>query len=40
MIRDAARVSGAGFYRYLTKPVQVDELTRTQEELLAPAQRR
>jgi PAS domain S-box-containing protein len=34
MIRDAARVSGAGFYRYLTKPVKVDELTSTLEELL------
>lgn len=34
MIRDAARVSGAGFYRYLTKPVKVDELTATLEELL------
>jgi CheY-like chemotaxis protein len=36
MIRDAARVTGAGFYRYLTKPVQVDELTTTLEELLEP----
>jgi len=34
MIRDAARVTGAGFYRYLTKPVKVDELTSTLEELL------
>jgi len=34
MIRDAARVTGAGFYRYLTKPVKVDELTATLEELL------
>jgi PAS domain S-box-containing protein len=34
MIRDAARVAGAGFYRYLTKPVKVDELTATLEELL------
>jgi PAS domain S-box-containing protein len=34
MIRDAARVAGAGFYRYLTKPVRVDELTATLEELL------
>lgn len=33
MIRDAARVAGAGFYRYLTKPVRVDELTATLEEL-------
>jgi len=36
MIRDAARVTGAGFYRYLTKPVKVDELTATLEELLTP----
>jgi PAS domain S-box-containing protein len=36
MIRDAARVAGAGFYRYLTKPVKVDELTSVLEELLAP----
>jgi PAS domain S-box-containing protein len=37
MIRDAARVAGAGFYRYLTKPVKVDELTSVLEELLVPA---
>jgi CheY-like chemotaxis protein len=37
MMRDAARVAGAGFYRYLTKPVQVDELTGTIEELLTAA---
>ncbi len=37
MIRDAARVAGAGFYRYLTKPVKVDELTAVLEELLTPA---
>ena len=37
MIRDAARVSGAGFYRYLTKPVKVDELTGVLDELLAHA---
>jgi signal transduction histidine kinase/CheY-like chemotaxis protein len=36
MIRDAARVAGAGFYRYLTKPVKVDELTTVLEELLVP----
>jgi PAS domain S-box-containing protein len=36
MIRDAARVAGAGFYRYLTKPVKVDELTAVLEELLTP----
>ena len=34
MIRDAARVAGAGFYRYLTKPVRVDELMAVLEELL------
>jgi PAS domain S-box-containing protein len=37
MIRDAARVAGAGFYRYLTKPVKVDELTAVLDELLAQA---
>ena len=30
------RAKEAGFYRYLTKPVKVDELTRVLEELLAP----
>jgi CheY-like chemotaxis protein len=39
MIRDAARVAGAGFYRYLTKPVRVDELTSVLEELLTPRDR-
>ncbi|MBS1153129.1 MAG: torS, partial [Myxococcaceae bacterium] len=34
MVRDATRVNDAGFYRYLTKPVQVDELARVLEELL------
>jgi len=34
MMRDAARVRRAGFYRYLTKPVKVDELTGVLEELL------
>ncbi|HTV24892.1 MAG TPA: response regulator [Polyangiaceae bacterium] len=37
MIRDAARVAGAGFYRYLTKPVKVDELTAVLDELLGQA---
>ena len=37
MVRDAARVAGAGFYRYLTKPVKVDELTAVLDELLSPA---
>jgi len=34
MVQDAKRVSSAGFYRYLTKPVQVDELMQVLEELL------
>jgi len=34
MIRDKKRVSEAGFYRYLTKPVKVDELTLVLEEVL------
>ena len=34
MVRDAGRVSAAGFYRYLTKPVKVDELAGVLEELL------
>ena len=34
MMRDLVKAGGAGFYRYLTKPVQVDELARTLEELL------
>jgi PAS domain S-box-containing protein len=34
MLQDAKRVSSAGFYRYLTKPVQVDELMQVLEELL------
>jgi len=38
MIRDAARVAGAGFYRYLTKPVKVDELTAVLDELLTAAE--
>jgi PAS domain S-box-containing protein len=36
MVRDAKRVNEAGFYRYLTKPVKVDELTSVLEELLRP----
>jgi CheY-like chemotaxis protein len=36
MIRDKARVTDAGFYRYLTKPVKVSELTEVLEELLLP----
>ena len=34
MMRDAAGVRRAGFHRYLTKPVKVDELTSVLEELL------
>jgi PAS domain S-box-containing protein len=34
MVRDKSRVSEAGFYRYLTKPVKVDELVAVLEELL------
>lgn len=34
MSRAAARVASAGFYRYLTKPVKVDELTAVLDELL------
>ncbi len=34
MVQDGQRVRAAGFYRYLTKPVKVDELVRTLEELL------
>jgi PAS domain S-box-containing protein len=34
LVRDTARAKDAGFYRYLTKPVKVDELTETLERLL------
>jgi PAS domain S-box-containing protein len=34
--RDTARAKDIGFYRYLTKPVKVDLLTATLEELLEP----
>lgn len=34
MERDKRRAEQAGFYRYLTKPVRVDELTEALEELL------
>jgi PAS domain S-box-containing protein len=37
MVRDKARVEEAGFYRYLTKPVKVDELAGVLEELLLPS---
>jgi PAS domain S-box-containing protein len=36
MVRDKALVEEAGFYRYLTKPVKVDELAGVLEELLLP----
>jgi PAS domain S-box-containing protein len=36
MVRDKARIEHAGFYRYLTKPVKVDELASVLEELLLP----
>ena len=34
MVRDSERVKSAGFYRYLTKPVKVDELAAILEKLL------
>jgi CheY-like chemotaxis protein len=34
MVREASRIKDAGFYRYLTKPVKVDELAGVLEELL------
>jgi len=34
LVKDTTRAKDAGFHRYLTKPVKVDELTRTLEELL------
>jgi len=36
MVRDKARIEQAGFYRYLTKPVKVDELAGVLESLLLP----
>ncbi len=35
LLKDTKRAKEAGFARYLTKPIKVDELTRTLEELLA-----
>ena len=32
--RDTARAKEAGFHRYLTKPIKVDELTAVLEEIL------
>ena len=34
LVRDTSRAKDAGFYRYLTKPVKVDELTAVLGELL------
>jgi len=36
--RDTARAKEIGFYRYLTKPVKVDQLTAVLEEILEPAE--
>lgn len=36
MARDTARAAGAGFYRYMTKPVRLDELAQVLDELLSP----
>jgi CheY-like chemotaxis protein len=36
MAGDKRRIEGSGFYRYLTKPVKVDELAAVLEELLVP----
>jgi len=36
LVKDAKRAAEAGFYRYLTKPVKVAELTSVLEELLVP----
>jgi CheY-like chemotaxis protein len=35
LLRDTARAKDIGFYRYLTKPVKVDELTQTLDEVLS-----
>ncbi|MBX3157745.1 MAG: PAS domain S-box protein [Deltaproteobacteria bacterium] len=35
LLRDTSRAADAGFHRYLTKPVKVDELMSTLEDLLA-----
>ena len=39
MVRDAQQVISGGFYRYLTKPVKVDQLAQVLEELLTPSRR-
>jgi CheY-like chemotaxis protein len=35
LVSDTKRAKGAGFYRYLTKPVKVDELIAVLDELLS-----
>jgi CheY-like chemotaxis protein len=40
LLKDTKRAAEAGFYRYLTKPVKVAELTSVLEELLVGAGRR
>jgi PAS domain S-box-containing protein len=35
LVKDTSRAREAGFYRYLTKPIKLDELTRVLDELLA-----
>jgi PAS domain S-box-containing protein len=39
LLKDTARAREAGFYRYLTKPVKVAELTKVLEELLVEPSR-
>jgi PAS domain S-box-containing protein len=39
MVRDQDQIDAAGFHRYLTKPVQVDELAGVLENLLLPSVR-
>jgi len=34
LVKDTTRAKDVGFYRYLTKPVKVAELTQVLEELL------
>jgi PAS domain S-box-containing protein len=36
MVRDSSKVQEAGFHRYLTKPVKIDELAGLLEDLLQP----
>jgi PAS domain S-box-containing protein len=35
LVKDTSRARAAGFYRYLTKPIKLDELTAVLDELLA-----